>query len=71
MNFISEKAEQLKDTVSTEELEAMTRTATISDAMRLGSTVTDQMYNGFTAPHRGEACALSAALISVTAFVKK
>lgn len=58
---IEETVETLRSTISDEQLDTMVNRFTLSDAIRLGSTVTDQAYewgNGETA------CALTAAALS-------
>jgi hypothetical protein len=51
---------KLSETISTEQLEAATRTLTLPEAMRLGATVTTRAQGWGSG---GSACALSAARI--------
>lgn len=65
MNRLSDTpVEQIKETVPTEQLEAMTRTLTFMDALRVGAQVTKQEYNWGSGRN---ACALSAARIGAEA----
>jgi len=64
LSEVENPIEQVKETVSNDELEAMTRSLTFMDALRVGAKVTDQEYNWGSG---NRACALSAARIGAQA----
>jgi len=63
-SIVEQKVEEIRSNISNDELEAMARPFTLADAIREGSTVSDQAYNWGDGEN---ACALSAAVMSAKA----
>jgi hypothetical protein len=63
---IDEKCNELREMFNEIEVDVLTTPLTLADAMRMGSKVTEQAFDWGTS--RGEACALSAAVIAAKAF---
>jgi hypothetical protein len=59
--------ERLTELISDEDLEAMVRPYTLADAIREGSSVTDQHIGGWVDESSNKACALSAAFVACKA----
>lgn len=70
LSEVDNPVEQISKIASNDELEAMTRSLTFMDALRIGSKVTNQEYNWGSG---NQACALSAARIGAqaTGWVRK